>query len=100
MSEYFNQIIYGVKSFITGNVLSRYGFLIGLLILPLFLVAGSISILLVPMLMSASFAKFSDQTFKFTINNSSLELLWLPVHPTTRKTLKTFRSFFSHRNIE
>ena len=87
-----------MQFFVTGNVLSRFGILIGLLILPLFLVAGSISILLAPILMTASFAKFSDQTFKFTINNSSLELLWLPVHPVTRKSLKpqvsgTLKSF-------
>ena len=38
--------------------------------------------------MSASFAKFSDQTFKFTINHSSVELLWLPVPPNIRKYIK------------
>ena len=40
------------------------------------------------MVLSASFAKFSDQTFKFTINSSSLELLWLPVPADIRKTIK------------
>ena len=77
-----------MQFFITGPVLSRFGILTGLLILPFFLVAGSLSFLLVPMLMSASFAKFSDQTFKFTINSSSLELLWLPVSTNIRKTAK------------
>ena len=38
--------------------------------------------------MSASFAKFSDQTFKFTINHSSVELLWLPVPANIRKYIK------------
>ena len=77
-----------MQFFITGPVLSRFGILTGLLILPFFLVAGSLSFLLVPMLLSASFAKFSDQTFKFTINSSSLELLWLPVSANIRKTAK------------
>ena len=77
-----------MQFFVTGNVLSRFGILLGLLILPFFLIAGSTAILFAPMLMSVSFAKFSDQTFKFTINNSSLELLWLPVPPGLRKTLK------------
>ncbi|MEE3135963.1 MAG: cyclic nucleotide-binding domain-containing protein, partial [Candidatus Neomarinimicrobiota bacterium] len=45
-------------------------------------------LLFIPVLMSASFAKFSDQTFKFTINNSSVELLWLPVPPNIRKYIK------------
>ena len=33
-------------------------------------------------------AKFSDQTFKFTLNNSSMELLWLPVRPEKRKAVR------------
>ena len=77
-----------MQFFITGPILSRFGILIGLLILPFFLVAGSTSFFLAPMVLSASFAKFSDQTFKFTINSSSLELLWLPVPADVRKTIK------------
>ena len=77
-----------MQFFITGPLLSRFGILIGLLILPFFLIAGSATLLFAPVLISASFAKFSDQTFKFTINNSSLELLWLPVQPNIRKYIK------------
>ena len=77
-----------MQFFITGPVLSRFGVLLGLLILPFFLILGSTSILLAPVLLSASFAKFSDQTFKFTINNSSMELIWLPVPADIRKTFK------------
>ena len=77
-----------MQFFITGPLLSRFGILIGLLILPFFLIAGSTALLFFPVLMSASFAKFSDQTFKFTINNSSVELLWLPVPPNIRKYIK------------
>ena len=39
-------------------------------------------------LISATIGKFSDQTFKFTIFGSSMELLWLPVPADTRRTLK------------
>ena len=77
-----------MQFFITGPLLSRFGILLGLLILPLFLILGTTSILIAPVLLTASFAKFSDQTFKFTINNSSLELIWLPVPPDVRKTFK------------
>ena len=77
-----------MQFFITGPLLSRFGILLGLLILPFFLILGSTSILLAPVLLSASFAKFSDQTFKFTINISSLELIWLPVPKDIRKTFK------------
>lgn len=77
-----------MQFFITGPILSRFGILLGLLILPFFLILGSTSILLAPVLLSASFAKFSDQTFKFTINSSSLELIWLPVPPEIRRIIK------------
>ena len=77
-----------MQFFITGPILSRFGILIGLLVLPFFLIAGATSVLIAPILLSASIAKFSDQTFKFTINNSSMELLWLPVPPNIRKTIK------------
>ena len=77
-----------MQFFVTGPLLSRFGVLLGLLILPFFLILGSTSILLAPLLLSASFAKFSDQTFKFTINNSSMELIWLPVPADVRKTFK------------
>ena len=77
-----------MQFFITGPLLSRFGILIGLLILPFFLIAGSTALLFFPVLMSASFAKFSDQTFKFTINHSSVELLWLPVPANIRKYIK------------
>ena len=77
-----------MQFFITGPVLSRYGILFGLLMLPFFLVLGSVSFILFPVLLSATAAKYSDQTFKFTIFGSSMELLWLPVPADTRRTLK------------
>ena len=77
-----------MQFFITGPVLSRFGILFGLLALPFFLVLGSVSFILIPVLFSATLAKYSDQTFKFTIFGSSMELLWLPVPAETRKTLK------------
>ena len=77
-----------MQFFITGPILSRYGILFGLLMLPFFLVLGSVSFILFPVLFSATAAKYSDQTFKFTIFSSSMELLWLPVPADTRRTLK------------
>ena len=77
-----------MQFFITGPVLSRYGILFGLLMLPFFLVLGSVSFILFPVLFSATAAKYSDQTFKFTVFSSSMELLWLPVPADTRRTLK------------
>ena len=77
-----------MQFFITGPVLSRFGILFGLLMLPFFLILGSVSFILFPVLFSATAAKYSDQTFKFTIFGSSMELLWLPVPADTRRAIK------------
>lgn len=77
-----------VQLFVTSRVLSRLGVLAGLLILPTLLLVGSTGILVSPFLVSGVLAKFSDQTFKFTIQNSSLELLWLPVSAERRRFAK------------
>ena len=77
-----------MQFFVTGFVLPRLGILAGLLALPLALNLGTFAILFQPRLASAVLAKFSDQTFKFTLNNSSLELLWLPVPALRRQTVR------------
>jgi ATP/ADP translocase len=77
-----------VQLFVTSRVLSRLGVLAGLLILPTLLLVGSTGILVSPFLISGVLAKFADQTFKFTIQNSSLELLWLPVSAERRRFAK------------
>src|SRR5262245_20836180 len=77
-----------VQFLLTGFVLSQVGILAGLLILPVASIAGATAILVAPVLASAVLAKFSDQSLKFTIQHSSLELLWLPVPPERRQTFK------------
>jgi ATP/ADP translocase len=77
-----------VQFFLTSVILSRLGLIVGLLVLPFSLNIGSLAILFSPRLWSGVLAKFSDQTFKYTLNNSSLELLWLPVRPDRRKAVR------------
>lgn len=76
-----------VQFFLTGRILSKYGVFIGLIILPLGLFAGSAGFLAIPVLATIFIPKFADQVFKFTINNATIQLLWLPV-PVQTKTLK------------
>lgn len=66
---------------VTGRVLSRFGLIAGLAALPLLLSGSTFAVLLSPRLLSAVLAKFSDQTLKFSLHNSAMELLWLPVAP-------------------
>ena len=75
---------------LTGFVLSRLGILVGLLVLPVMLASSSVFTLISPALWSASVGRFSDLTFKFTINSASMELLWLPVPAEERRAAKPF----------
>ena len=77
-----------MQFFITGAVLARFGILAGLLFLPISLAFGSSGFLMIPLLMSVFMAKFSDQVFKFSINNASQEILWLPVPKERKKQAK------------
>ena len=72
---------------ITGVILKKLGILTGLLILPISLAIGSLGFLFSGTLLTVFIAKFSDQVFKFSINNSIKELLWIPI--SARKKLQS-----------
>ena len=69
-------------------LLNRFGVDIALLVLPLSLGFSSMAILVWPVLASAVLGKFADQTFRFTLHNGGLELLWLPVSREQRRDAK------------
>jgi len=77
-----------IQLFITSRLLSRFGVLIAILILPLSLMIGSIGFFLSPILAAVFLSKFSDQVFKFTLHNASIQLLWIPVKNTVKTRLK------------
>jgi ATP/ADP translocase len=77
-----------VQFFLTSTILSRFGLLAGALALPAFLNVGAVAVLLRPVLGCAIIGKFADQTLKFTLNNSALELLWLPIPAPKRKAVR------------
>ncbi len=77
-----------MQLFVSGSILNRFGLRTGLLSLPAMLGTTAAMFMLQPSLVVATLAKFADQTLKFSLNNSSLELLWLPVHPDRRRKLK------------
>jgi ATP/ADP translocase len=74
--------------FLSNFILSRFGVIAGLFVLPTCFAAGSALTLVSSSLWSAGFGRFSDLTFKFTVNNSSLEMLWLVVPPEERLSVK------------
>ena len=77
-----------IQLFVTSKLLSRFGILVAILILPVFLMLGSIGFFMTPILATVYLSKFSDQVFKFTLHNSSIQLLWIPVKNTIKTRLK------------
>ena len=76
--------------FLTGWILTQFGILAGMLLLPTGLSLGSMAILFSPILASALIARTSDQVTKFTINKTSVELLWVPIAPEQKQSAKLF----------
>ena len=85
-------IALAVQIWITGRVLERYGILASLLPLPAGLALGSgVSAALPnPGLFVASLAKGSDTIFRYTMNDASMQLLYVPVQPSVRGRAKAF----------
>ena len=77
-----------MQFFVTGFILTRFGILAGLLVLPISLAIGSSGFLAIGTLSAVFIAKFSDQVFKFSTNNAVQEILWLPVAPEKKKKVK------------
>src|SRR5438105_2686065 len=82
----------GVQIWVTGRVLERYGILASLLPLPVGLAFGSSAAAAIPNpgLFVSSLAKGSDTIFRYTINDASMQLLYVPVQPHIRGRAKAF----------
>ena len=74
--------------FLSRLLLSRFGLTSGLAVLPVCFSVGGLLTLLSPALWSVAFSRFCDLTFKFTLNNSAVEMLWLPVPASQRQAVK------------
>ena len=77
-----------MQSIFSPFILTNYGILAGLMILPLAISLGSIGFLALGSLTTIFISKFSDQVFKFSINNAVKEILWLPLSSKKRNKSK------------
>ncbi|MBW7475864.1 cyclic nucleotide-binding domain-containing protein [Paenibacillus oenotherae] len=79
-----------IQLFIAGRVLTRFGVMISLLVFPVVLAAGSLGILLLPVLAMAVVVKGSDKAVGDTLYSSVNQLVMFPVPPEWRGKAKSF----------
>jgi ATP/ADP translocase/HEAT repeat protein len=85
----------GVFSFLiqflaTGRLLQKAGIIICLLLLPVLLAGGSILLLVMPSLLAATLLKGSDTVLRYSINDATTQVLYLPVPGRIRGRAKAF----------
>jgi CRP-like cAMP-binding protein/ATP/ADP translocase/HEAT repeat protein len=79
-----------VQLFVSGRVITRFGVMTALLIFPIALFAGSLGILVLPILAMAVVVKGSDKVVGDTIYSSVSQLVMFPVPPEWRNKAKGF----------
>ncbi|MDF2815175.1 MAG: hypothetical protein K0Q81_1375, partial [Paenibacillus sp.] len=79
-----------VQLFISGRVLTRFGVMTALLVFPIALVAGSLGVLVLPILAMAMVVKGSDKVLGDTIYSSVNQLIMFPIPPQWRNRAKSF----------
>jgi ATP:ADP antiporter, AAA family len=75
---------------LTRKFLTGFGLIGSLLVLPMSLFAGSLGILLWPGLFSAGATDLTDAVFRPGVNQSGMEILYLPLPGNLKKQVKTF----------
>ncbi len=79
-----------VQFFLTSRILEKAGILPALLLLPLTLAGGGVFVAVAPILAAASFLKGSENTLRYTINDATSQLLYLPIAKDARARAKAF----------
>ena len=81
----------------TGFIVQHFGILAALLFLPIGLLLGGLGVFLVPGLVTVTLTRGNDAALRYSMNRTSLELLYLPLSPMIRERLKVFVDVFIDR---
>lgn len=82
-----------MQFFVTGRLLERSGIVVALLVLPAAMLTGAGAMLFVPLisaLVAATIAKGAENIFRYTINDATTQLLYVPVPSHNRGRAKAF----------
>jgi ATP/ADP translocase/HEAT repeat protein len=88
--QYTGIIAACIQFFLTGRILERFGVLVALLLLPCAMFFGTAAILTALMLplAAATLTKGSENVLRYTVNDSTLQLLYIPVPSAIRGRAK------------
>ncbi|HUL75473.1 MAG TPA: Npt1/Npt2 family nucleotide transporter [Vicinamibacterales bacterium] len=75
---------------LTTKLLRRFGIGLTLLILPFFLMAGSVAVLASGALWASTLLRGSDGVFRYSVDTSAVQLLYLPVPAKIKLQVKSF----------
>ncbi|MBU0983801.1 MAG: MFS transporter, partial [candidate division Zixibacteria bacterium] len=81
----------------SSRIIRRFGVGVSILFLPVGLLLGSAAIFLAPVLASAVLVKISDGSFRYSINKTGLELLYLPIATNIKSRVKAFMDVVGDR---
>jgi AAA family ATP:ADP antiporter len=87
-NSYLGATAFLVQLALTGTALRRFGIGFTLLLLPLSLGAGSLLIVLFPVLWSVLLTNALDQGLRFSIDKATYELLYLPLPANVKNDVK------------
>ncbi len=79
----------GLQLVLTSRFLRRFGLGPALLLVPLALLGGELAVLSLGTLAAAILLKGSDQVLRYSIDKSSVELLYLPISPEVKLQAKS-----------
>jgi ATP/ADP translocase len=79
-----------VQVWLTGRFLMGFGLTPSLLLLPFTLLAGSVGLLVWPGLLAATANRFAEASLRTSVNDSGLEILYLPIPDSIKKKVKVF----------
>jgi ATP:ADP antiporter, AAA family len=80
----------GAQILLTSRVLKNFGIGVALFVLPTALLTGSIGLLLSGSLVAASMLRASDKVLRYSVDKSSMELLYLPIPAEVKLQAKSF----------
>jgi ATP/ADP translocase/HEAT repeat protein len=92
--SYFSAIVGALalvlQIFGTSRLLNRAGVIGSLAVLPVSLALGDAALLMFPALWAASMAKGADTLFRYSVNDATTQILYLPVPAQVRVSAKAF----------